>query len=275
LNATAGTPRIAITDKTRLGNNMKRRTPSRSSAVAMLAALAALASSTGINAQPPARRPVQTGQAGATVDLTGDWVSVVTEDWKFRMLTPNKGVFDGLPLNAEGRRVGDTWDPKQDAANGEQCRAYGAANIMRMPGRLRIKWEGNDTLRIDTDAGEQTRLLKFGPPVKPGEPSWQGSTHAEWHKPTGAAPAGTGGSLKAVTTGLKPGYLRRNGAPYSDATVLTEYYERQTAPNGDSWLIVTQIVKDPKYLRAPYITTANFKKIPAGAGWHPTPCSAN
>ena len=243
----------------------------------MLASLAALVSSAGINAQPPgggARRPVQTGQAAATVDLTGDWVSVVTEDWKFRMLTPNKGVFDGLPLNAEGRRVGDTWDPKQDAANGEQCRAYGAANIMRMPGRLRIKWEGNDTLRIDTDAGEQTRLFKFGPPVKPGEPSWQGTTHAEWHKPVGPAPAGTGGSLKAVTTGLKPGYLRRNGAPYSDATVLTEYYERQTAPNGDSWLIVTQIVKDPKYLRAPYITTANFKKIPDGEGWHPTPCSA-
>lgn len=253
---------------------MKRRMPSRPVTLAMLAAVAALAASGGSNAQPPARRPVQTGQAAATVDLTGDWVSVVTEDWKFRMVTPNKGVFDGLPLNAEGRRVGDTWDPKQDTANGEQCRAYGAANIMRMPGRLRIKWEGNDTLRIDTDAGEQTRLFKFGPPVKPGEPSWQGSTHAEWHRPTGPAPAGTGGSLKAVTTGLKPGYLRKNGAPYSDATVLTEYYERETAPNGDSWLVVTQIVKDSKYLRAPYITTANFKKIPDGEGWHPTPCSA-
>src|SRR6185437_3150058 len=142
---------------------MNRRSPSLT--VAMLAAVAALLASEGSNAQPPARRPVQTGQAAATVDLTGDWVSVVTEDWKFRMLTPNKGVFDGLPLNAEGRRVGDTWDPKQDAANGEQCRAYGAANIMRMPGRLRIKWEGNDTLRIDTDAGEQTRLSRFGPPV--------------------------------------------------------------------------------------------------------------
>jgi hypothetical protein len=164
---------------------------------------------------------------------------------------------------------------------------------------LRIKWEGTDTLRIDTDAGTQTRLLKFGTPVKPGdraaterlareppagasegipsggEPSWQGSTHAEWHKPAGPAAAGTGGSLKAVTTGLKPGYLRKNGAPYSDATVLTEYYERQTAPNGDSWLIVTQIVKDPKYLSRPYITSANFKKIPEGQGWNPTPCSAN
>jgi len=259
------------------------------SGVAVLAVLAAF----GAIAQTP------------TVDLTGDWVSVVTGDWKFRMVTPNKGVFEGIPLNAEGKRVGETWDPKQDTANGEQCRAYGAGNIMRVPGRLRIKWEGNDTLRIETDAGKQTRLFKFGPPGRPGEmgragetgkrgepagrpaglaatpgepaaePSWQGSTHAEWHKPVGPAAAGSGGSLKAVTTGLKPGYLRKNGAPYSDATVLTEYYERQTAPNGDSWLIVTQIVKDPKYLSRSYITSANFKKIPEGQGWNPTPCSAN
>src|ERR1700761_804979 len=146
---------------------MNRRTPSRLVALAMLASLACGAS----NAQPPAKgqgpqgpgqRPTQTPQAASAVDLTGDWVSVVTGDWKFRMVTPNKGVIEGLPLNAEGKRIADTWDPKQDAANGEQCRSYGAGNIMRVPGRLRIKWESSDTLRIDTDAGTQTRLLKFG-----------------------------------------------------------------------------------------------------------------
>ena len=152
-------------------NNMNRRAPSRLVAPALLASLAALVSSGASNAQAPAQRPIQTPQAATTVDLTGDWVSVVTGDWKFRMVTPNKGVFEGLPLNAEGRRIGATWDPKQDAANGEQCRAYGAGNIMRVPGRLRIQWESSDTLRIDTDAGTQTRLLKFGPPVKPAEPS--------------------------------------------------------------------------------------------------------
>src|SRR6478752_5697225 len=102
---------------------MTRRTSSRPVALATLAALAALASSGELNAQPPpAPRPAQTPQAATTVDLTGDWVSVVTGDWKFRMVTPNKGVFEGLPLNAEGRRIGNAWDPKQDAANGEQCR---------------------------------------------------------------------------------------------------------------------------------------------------------
>src|SRR5688500_1480177 len=87
---------------------------------------------------------VTSGRQDAAIDLSGYWVSVVSEDWEFRMVTPNKGVYDTLPLNDEGRRVADTWDPARDEAAGEQCKAYGAGNIMRMPGRLRISWE-NDT----------------------------------------------------------------------------------------------------------------------------------
>lgn len=251
---------------------MKPNKPSLSLPLVIAATLVGSAQTFAQAPPAAAQRATQTPQAAATVDLLGDWVSVVTGDWKYRMVTPSKGVLDGLPLNAEGRRIAMAWDPKQDVAAGEQCRPFGAGNIMRVPGRLRIKWEGGDTLRIDTDAGTQTRLFRFGSAAKAGEPSWQGTTHAEWHKPTGPAAAGTGGSLKAVTTGLRTGYLRWNGAPYSDATVLTEYFERQTAPNGDSWLIVTQIVKDPKYLSRPYVTSANFKKVKDGEGWNPTPC---
>src|SRR5881394_1656619 len=112
------------------------------------------------------------GRQGAAIDLTGYWVSVLSEDWEFRMVTPNKGIFDTLPINAEGRRVGNTWDPAKDEAAGEQCRAYGAANIMRMPTRLHITWENDTTLHIDTDAGTQTRLFHFGAvPASIGEPT--------------------------------------------------------------------------------------------------------
>ena len=79
------------------------------------------------------------------------------------MVTPRKGVYETLPLNAEGRKVGDTWDPARDEAAGEQCRAYGAGNIMRVPGRLHVTWADATTLQIDTDAGTQTRLLRFDP----------------------------------------------------------------------------------------------------------------
>jgi hypothetical protein len=85
-------------------------------------------------------RPPSARQA-APVDLTGYWVSVVNEDWRFRMVTPPKGDYGAVPLNAEGRRVADTWDPAKDRASGNECRLHGAAGLMRVPGRLRITWQ--------------------------------------------------------------------------------------------------------------------------------------
>jgi hypothetical protein len=114
-------------------------------------------------------------------------VSVITEDWKYRMVTPRRGVFDAIPLSAEGRKVGQAWDPARDAAAGEQCRAYGAAGIMRMPTRLNVTWENETTLRIDTDAGTQTRRLYFGTAPAPGERSWQGHSVAMWEYGPGGA----------------------------------------------------------------------------------------
>jgi hypothetical protein len=217
--------------------------------------------------------PVAPREAAA-IDLTGYWVSVVVEDWKYRMVTPNKGVFDSLSLNAEGRRVGNAWDPEKDEAAGEQCRAYGAANVMRLPGRLHVTWEDAATLRIDTDAGTQTRLIHFGAAgPATGEPSWQGYSMGQWEYGAGRGTTRTG-DLKVVTTNLRAGYVRRNGAPYSDKAVVTEYYDLNTMPNGDLWMTVTTKVEDPVYFGRPYLTTSDFKKLPNAAGWNPTPCSA-
>ena len=219
----------------------------------------------------------QTPRSSAAADLTGYWVSVVTEDWEFRMLTPPKGEFGGLgsiPINDEGRRVANTWDPAKDEAAGEQCRSYGAAAIMRVPGRLHVTWEDDNNLRIDTDAGTQTRLLHFGAAKPPStEPAWQGYSAAQWEGGGGRqGGVGVGGSLKVVTTRMRPGYLRKNGAPYSANALLTEYFERYNSPNGDQWLVVTTIVDDPQYLSQPFITSSNFKKLPDASGWAPTLC---
>ena len=211
----------------------------------------------------------------AAIDLTGYGVSVVTEDWKWRMVTPKKGIFDGIPLSAEGRRIGDAWDPAKDEAAGEQCRAYGAAGLMRLPTRLHVTWQDANTLKVETDYGTQTRLFHFDAPAAPGEPSWQGYSVAQWEAAGGARGAALpGGDLKVTTTHLRPGYVRKNGAPYSDKAVVTEYYDVDTTPNGDQWLTVTTRVEDTQYFRGPYITTSDFKKLPDAKGWNPTPCSA-
>ncbi len=217
--------------------NYRRKAARYGACVAAVAALYVLPAA--LQAQGRGGRPLPNGKEGARVDLTGYWVSVVTEDWRWRMVTPPKGDYASVPLNAEGRKVADTWDPAKDEASGNQCRAYGAAGIMRIPTRLHITWENDTTLRIDTDAGEQTRLFHFGgnPPANM-EPSWQGYSEARWSGPPvpqGPAQGATqtsgpgalqelesrGGSLEVTTSHLRPGYLRKNGVPYSTNARVT------------------------------------------------------
>jgi hypothetical protein len=218
----------------------------------------------------------QTPKAAAPIDPTGYWVSIVTEDWRFRMVTPAKGDFASVPTNPAGVQVGQQWDPAKDEAAGEQCKSYGAPAIMRVPGRLHITWDNDTTLKVETDAGKQTRVFHFGefqPPAGPA--TLQGNSISNWEVSggrRGGPPAG--GSLKVVTTGLRAGYLRKNGYPYSDKTTVTEYYDRTTESNGDVWLVVTTIVNDPVYLTQEFITSTHFKKEADGKNWNPQPCTA-
>jgi hypothetical protein len=218
------------------------------------------------------------GRAGAVLDLTGYWVAVINEDWRWRMITPDKGDFAGIPLNIEGRRVADTWDPDKDEASGQQCRSYGAAALMRMPTRLHISWADDNTLKIETDAGMQTRLLHFGETPAPGERSWQGTSLAVWEGDAARAVkpgiAATGPrDLKVVTSNLRAGYLRKNGIPYSENAAVTEYFDLiPKQANGDEWMVVNTIVEDPRYLTERFITSSNFKREPDGSKWHPAPC---
>jgi hypothetical protein len=261
----------------------------------VVAALAVGGLSLSLAAQGPAPAP-GSPRALAPIDLTGTWVSIVTEDWRFRMVTPPKGDYASVPLNAAARAVADKWDPDKDTAEGNACKSYGAANIMRVPGRLRISWENDTTLKIDADAGTQTRLLHFGG-TPSGEPSWQGYSVAEWEfaggrglfgfgggrggpgrgGPGGRAggpPPPRGGSLKVVTTRLKEGYLRKNGVPYSENTTVTEYFDRHSETDGSEWFTVTTIVDDPKYLAQNFITSTHFRKEPDASKFSPTPCRA-
>ena len=92
--------------------------------------------------------------------------------------------------------------------------------------------------------------------------------------PAPTSSAARAGDLKVVTTHMLPGYLRKNGVPYSANAVLTEYYDRITAPNKDQWLVVTTEVRDPQYLTMPFVTTTHFKLMADATGWDPQPCSA-
>jgi hypothetical protein len=235
--------------------------------------------------------PPRAPRAAAPIDLTGYWVSVVTQDWRWRMVTPAKSDFQGLPITPEARKVADAWDPAKDEAAGEQCKSYGAPALMSVPGRLNITWQDDNTLKVEMDTGMQTRLLRFGDYKAPPDTqrSWQGISLAQWQMPRTNVPLQLrpaertadapplrpgGGSLRVVTTNLRAGYLRKNGVPYSENAVLTEHWTVYKRPNGEEWLTITTQVDDPQYLRTPRLTAPLFKKEPNGAKWDPTPCSA-
>ena len=241
----------------------------------------------------PGRGP-QSGKQGALVDFTGYWVSLVTEDWRYRMVTPAKGDANGLPLTDEARKAMNTWDPAKDEAAGETCKAYGAPGLMRRPTRLHITWQDDNTLKVETDEGTQTRLFHFNTQAATNQPpSLQGFSAAMWEAPSqqaggrqglgvgggpaarAAAPAPAGpGSLKVVTARLKAGYLRTNGVPYSSDAKLTEYFTKVSDPTAEEFLILTSAVEDPLYIRGDYLTSTHYLKEKDGSKWDPSACKA-
>ena len=221
---------------------------------------------------PPAGPP-PAPRAAAPIDLTGYWVSIVNEDWLWRMVTPQPKDYASIAnlMTPEARKIADAWTPAQDGS----CLAYGAAGLMRIPTQLNITWESDDVLKIETDAGQQTRRLLFDKSAPPGPRSLQGLSIAEWERPAGGrgAPPPRGGSLKVVTTNMSGGWLRRNGVPYSENATMTEHFDRFATPGGDEWLVITTIVSDPKYLTQEFVTSTHFRREGDGAKkWDPSPC---
>src|SRR5262249_33391758 len=185
------------------------------SVLSVLSVLSAVAFS-ALSALSASSQPPQAAQAAARasapIDLTGYWVSIVTEDWRYRMMTPRKGDYASVPLNAAARKAADAWDPAADAASGNACRSYGVGNIMRVAGRVHITWQDDETLKIESDAGTQTRLLHFAEAAQPpaGDGGWQGFSVARWQL---AGPQRRGGPAAGGGRGGAPKSGRAGGVP--------------------------------------------------------------
>jgi hypothetical protein len=226
----------------------------------------------------------------APIDLTGYWVTVITQDWRWRMVTPAKGDYAGVPITAEAKRVADTWDPAKDESSGAICKSYGAPGLMHAPTRLHVTWLDDNTLKVETDYGMQTRLLHFGGWKGRGSASLQGDSVAEWEMPVRAdrgrgdpepdsgrgdrVPSPQYGDMKVITNHFSGGYLRKNGVPYSTNAVMTEYWDLFKEPNGDQRIMLSMRVSDPEYLTTPWVTVLQFKKESSDSKWDPSPCSA-
>jgi hypothetical protein len=257
------------------------------------AVLAVLAAATLVDTASAQRRgtpaaPLPQGRAGAPIDITGNWVSLITDDWVYRMITPKKGDYSYVPLNAEGRRVADTWDPERDKAAGEECKGYAAPAIMRLPSRVQISWQDDNTLKLDIDNGMQTRLFRFDQREPQGARSWQGWSYARWElsgstdrqmvfadAKTSLGDVKRQGALHVDTTNLRAGYLRKNGVPFSENAFVTEYYNLIVEEDGNQYLVIQTYVEDPRYLNTHFVRTLQFKREPDASKRAPVPCSAS
>ena len=222
-----------------------------------------------------------TPRASAPVDLTGYWVSIVTEDWIERMApgSPPSGVGGGR--GGGGRRGGGPGGAAAPTTS-DPCRAYAAGGSLRVPGRLNITWVDDNTLKIDIDAGTQTRLLHFNPSQPPpSQRTLQGYSVATWETGGGGGRGGRGGggrggggaaaprwgSLRVVTTNTVGGYLLSSRNTYSENAVITEHFTRHS-DFGAEYFTVTVIVDDG----GSRITSSTFKKEPDGSKFRPSAC---
>lgn len=211
----------------------------------------------------------QSAEEAAPVDLTGYWVSIVTEDWIERMSpdSPPSGTGGG---RGGGRGAAVSPDP------GEPCRVYGAAGSMRVPGRLHIAWADENTLQVDLDAGTQMRVFHFnasGPP--PTQKTLQGYSVASWQT-GGGGRGGRGrgggggpqwGSLNVVTTNMMGGYLLTSRSAYSENAVLTETFILHS-DFGQDYLTVRAQIDDG----GNRMTSSTFKREPDGSKFRPSGC---
>lgn len=243
----------------------------------------------GLCVQQPRAQPssdTESAREAAPIDVTGYWAALVTEDWQYRMIVPARGDTSWLPLNQRGLAVAASWDPVADEAAGEACKAYAAPAIMRLPTRLRISWQNDNALELETDTGTQRRVFRFDQTEPVGEPTWQGHSVARWDTATGgdrqrrifedvSGSSPNAGALHVDTSHLRAGYLRKNGVPFSEQAFMTEYFNVLRGRDGERYLAVQTYVDDPVYLDRHYVRTYFFKPEPDGSNWNPTPCTAD
>ena len=164
------------------------------------------------------------------------------------MVTPPKGDYASVPLNPEGRKAADAWDLRRQRRRASAAPLVPPADAHADAGR--ISWQDDNTLKVETDAGQQMRLFEFETSAPsgtvtrtagllPAERTWQGVSAAQWFRQRSRAGWGSavgpaaGRQPRAVTRHMRAGYLRKNGVPDSEDAIVTEAFHRHDEPNGD------------------------------------------
>ena len=235
-----------------------------------------------------APRAARRRREAAPVDLTGYWVSPSWRTGAGAWSRRSKAMPRACPSTPQARPSSTPGIPAKDEAAGDECKAYGAPGLMRVPGRLRIRWQDDDTLEDRSRRRRADALAALR----------RGAARTASRRAGKATRGPVGASDGAPGTGRRAGSAWRRGGPRraersrwrrrsccratcgrmafrtASETTCTEYFDRFTEPDGTEWFTVTTIVTDPVYLGVPFVTTTDFRKERDGASWDPRPCTA-
>jgi hypothetical protein len=204
----------------------------------------------------------------AQVDLSGNWGTVLQEDFPERIPGPELGDYLGLPINDANRLRADSWSGSRLTMPEQQCRVHVSPYIFRGPTNLRI-WEEKDpetqnllAVHVYSQTYEQNMVIWMDGRPHPPEyalHTWMGFSTGKWE----------GDMLSVFTTHIKTGWIRRNGLVESDHATLTQHYIRH-----GNLLTHVSIVTDPAYLSEPLIKTQEFQLNPYYNGNWLYPCES-
>lgn len=200
--------------------------------------------------------------ASGHTDFTGVWAPVFTEDRGPRLPGPERGYYDGLPVNDAAKKTGDEWDADIQYTLEGQCVSHTAIYMMRAPFQFEVLQSDNLFIMV-SESFEQVRTVYLdGRDPHPEEAplTRMGNSLGTWD----------GDALVIRTINMEAGYIRRNGAPHSSKAILTEHLVRHSGSYGD-YLTMTRIVEDPVYLTEPLVRSLTFRHVPDGQ-LQPYPC---
>jgi hypothetical protein len=193
--------------------------------------------------------------ASAQVDLTGTWVGINNQDTTDRGGGPRAVDYTGVPLNDEGRAKALSYSPSMYGQIERQCVHYNPVYSVIGPFAFSIQNE------YDGDGNTIAILIGSWVDKAPMTIWMDGRPHPSKNArlPIGGFTTGVweGETLVTTTTHMKTNYLRRNGTPSSDASVLTMYFLRH-----GELLTVVGSVEDPIYLTEPFVI---FKTLRLGS----------
>ncbi len=201
--------------------------------------------------------------AAAQIDLSGNWATVVQQDFRGR-LNPSPADFLGVPLTADARAAALSYSEESLDELGRQCHPRTVLSLWRNPFGLRI-WPTTDPAGGEVVAWHLRSALPGGGSFFAPMTIWVDSRRAPsaqaLHTDSGFTTGHwEGDTLVSSTTHIIDALLTVNGAPSSNQATMTSFISRY-----DELLVISAVVRDPVYLAAPYVIAQSYQLSARGS----------